>query len=59
VSTKDFVGMGRYSLAAFPCFAVAADILYRRPKAAWALLTVSGIALLVLAQLHARGTIIS
>ncbi len=59
VSTKDFVGMGRYSLAAFPCFAVAADMLYRRPKLAWALLTVSGIALVMLSQLHARGTIVS
>jgi len=59
VSTKDFVGMGRYSLAAFPCFAVAADMLYRRPRLAAALLTVSGLSLLVLAELHARGTIIS
>jgi hypothetical protein len=51
--------MGRYSLAAFPCFAVAADILFRRPKLAWAVLAVSGVALLVLSELHARGTIVS
>lgn len=59
ISTKDFVGMGRYSLAAFPCFAVAADMLFRRPRLAWAVLGVSGVALVVLTQLHARGTIIS
>lgn len=59
VATKDFVGMGRYSLAAFPCFAMAADVLYRRPRLAWAVLAVSGVGLVVLAQLHARGTIVS
>lgn len=59
VATKDFVGMGRYTLAAFPCFAVAADLLSRRPRLAYAVLAVSGAGLLVLTQLHARGTIVS
>jgi len=59
VATKDFVGMGRYSLAAFPCFAVAADVLFRRPRLAWAVLGISGVGLIVLSQLHARGTIVS
>lgn len=59
VSTKDFVGMGRYTLAAFPCFAMAADVLHRRPALARATLVVSGAGLLMLAQLHARGTIVS
>ena len=59
MSTKDFVGMGRYSLAAFPCFAVAADALSRRPTLARAVLAVSGVGLVVLAQLHARGTLVS
>lgn len=59
VSTKDFVGMGRYSLAAFPCFAVAADMLVRRPRLAQGVLAVSAAGLLVLAELHARGTIVS
>lgn len=58
-ATKDFVGMGRYALAAFPCFAMAADVLYRRPWLAWAVLGVSGVGLLILSELHARGTIIS
>ena len=59
ISTKDFVGMGRYSLAAFPCFAMAADVLYRRPRVAWTVLAVSAAGLVVLTELHARGTIVS
>jgi hypothetical protein len=59
VSTKDFVGMGRYTLAAFPCFAVAADVLSRRPWLARATLVVFAVGLVMLAQLHARGTIVS
>ena len=59
ISTKDFVGMGRYSLAAFPCFAVAADTLSLRPWAARASLAISALGLVMLAQLHARGTIVS
>lgn len=60
LSTKDFVGMGRYVLAAFPCFAAAADGLARRgPRVRWMCLGASALALLMLAQLHARGTIIS
>jgi hypothetical protein len=59
ISTKDFVGMGRYTLAAFPCFAVAADVLLRRPWLARATLVVFAAGLVMLAQLHARGTIIS
>lgn len=59
ISTKDFVGMGRYTLAAFPCFAVAADALSRRPWLLRATLVVSAGGLLMLAQLHARGTLVS
>ena len=59
VSTKDFVGMGRYTLAAFPCWAVAADTLSRRPWLARGALLVSACGLVMMAQLHARGTIIS
>jgi len=59
VATKDFVGMGRYSIAAFPCFAMAADVLFRRPRLAWAVIGVSGVGLVILSQLHARGTIVS
>lgn len=59
VATKDFIGMGRYSLAAFPCFAVAADVLSHRPWLARGVLVVSAAGLFLLAELHARGTIIS
>jgi len=59
VSTKDFVGMGRYTLAAFPCFAVAADSLRRRPTLTWVTLGLSAVGLVMLTQLHARGTIVS
>ena len=59
ISTKDFVGMGRYSLAAFPCFAAAAEVLHHRPRTAGVVLVGSAVALGVLTQLHARGTIVS
>jgi hypothetical protein len=59
ISTKDFVGMGRYTLAAFPCFAVAAEMLARRPWLARTTLAASGMGLVFLAQLHARGTLLS
>ena len=59
VTTKDFVGMGRYALAAFPCFAAAADVLIRRPRLAGVVLTAFAVALGILTQLHARGTIVS
>jgi len=38
LSTKDFMGSGRYLLAAFPAFAAAADFLAERPP--WVLRTV-------------------
>ncbi len=59
VSTKDFVGMGRYSLAAFPCFAMAADLLISRPRMTRVVLVVGTANLVMLAQLHAPGAIIS
>jgi hypothetical protein len=37
LSTKDFMGSGRYVLAAFPAFAAAADFLAERPQ--WVLRT--------------------
>ncbi|MDQ6724804.1 MAG: hypothetical protein M3066_01300 [Actinomycetota bacterium] len=59
VSTKDFVGMGRYTLAAFPCFAVAAEWLSRRPRLLWSTVAVFALGLALLSELHARGTIVS
>jgi len=58
-STKDFFGSGRYVLAAFPCFAAAAEMLVTRPRLrAWAL-GMSGTALIVLTSLFARGSYLS
>lgn len=60
VSTKDFIGMGRYVLGAFPCFAAAGDLLATRWRASRLLvLAGSGALLLVLASLHARNMLIS
>ena len=59
LSTKDFVGMGRYAVAAFPLFAVAGERLADRPKLARAVLAGSAALLLVTTQLHARNLLIS
>ncbi len=58
LSTRDFIGMGRYVLAAFPCFAAAGDFLYAR-RLTWLVLGASGATLVLLAELHARGTLVS
>ena len=59
LSTRDFTGMGRYVLAAFPCFAVAGDLLAGRPALARALLAVSAVLLGCFTALHARNMLIS
>jgi hypothetical protein len=59
LSTKDFIGMGRYVLSAFPCFALVGEAAARRPVAAKAAMAASGCLLVVLAGLHARGILIS
>ena len=59
VSTRDFTGMGRYVLVAFPCFAVAGDLLAVRPALARVVLTASGVLLVAFTALHARGMLIS
>ncbi len=60
LSTKDFIGMARYVLPAFPLFAVvgagaAAHSASIRRKA----VVVSGCLLVVLSFVHARGTLVS
>jgi len=54
ISSKDFVGMGRYLLAAFPCFAIVGEILAARPRVALSALLISTAAMGVLASLYAR-----
>ena len=55
LGTKDFQGVGRYVLAAFPCFAVAGQLLTRRRLLRVGWLVVSGGLLLLLSSGYARG----
>jgi Gpi18-like mannosyltransferase len=54
ITTSDFVSMGRYVLAAFPCFAAAGDLLAERPRVARVALVASGALLAVLTSFFAR-----
>ena len=55
LSTKDFMGMGRYLLAAFPCFAVGAELLAPRPRLRLFAVAGSTFSLVFLASMAARG----
>ena len=59
LSTTDFIGMGRYVMAAFPIFAVAGDRLQERPALSRTLLVAGAALLLVTTELHARNMLIS
>lgn len=59
ISTSNFVGMGRYVMGAFPLFALAGDVLVRRPPIRVAVLGASTAALLLFTALHARNLLIS
>lgn len=54
ISSKDFFGMGRYLLAAFPLFAAAGDALAARPRVWRPLVTVSAATLGALAVMFAH-----
>jgi len=54
ITTNDFISMGRYVLAAFPCYAAAGEILSTRPRFARVVLVASGGSLVVLTSLFAR-----
>jgi hypothetical protein len=59
ISTKDFVGLGRYCLAAFPCFAAAGVKLKQYPdgnRVAWAL---SGALWILFVSMFARWEYVS
>ena len=58
-STKDFFGMGRYVLAAFPCFAAAAEVLVDHPRARTVVMAVSGAGLVTMTSFFARGSYLS
>lgn len=59
LSTQNFFGMSRYVLAAFPVFAVAAEVLARRPALRGAWLGVSAVLLVCATSLFARGFYLS
>jgi hypothetical protein len=56
LGSKDWQGTGRYLLAAFPVFMVAAGWLVERPPALrWTVLATSGVVLVLLTSSFARG----
>jgi len=59
LSTKNFFGMARYLLAAFPVFAVVGESLVRRPGVRRVLLPASGVGLLALTAVFGTGYYLS
>ena len=59
IVSPDFVGMPRYLLAAFPCFAVVGASLERRPRVGIGVCAASGAGLMGLTSLFALGTYLS
>jgi hypothetical protein len=55
VGSKDFMGIGRYALTAFPSFAVLGVLLSERPRVRAAWLPVSGVVLVALCSAFAYG----
>jgi hypothetical protein len=56
LSTKDFFGMTRYALAAFPAFAAGGELLADRTWARNAAIGISALGLVILSSLFARGS---
>ena len=54
LGSPEFLAMGRYLLAAFPCFAAGAAVLARRPRLAAGWMAASGAGLVVMNSLFAR-----
>lgn len=59
LATKNFFGMARYLLAAFPCFAVAGELLAERPRLAKVVYPVFGAGLLALTAAYSQGQYLS
>jgi hypothetical protein len=59
VGSKDFQGIGRYCLAAFPAFAVMGQCLADRRRLATGVLIVSALGLGLLSSGFARGAYVS
>ena len=59
LSTKNFFGMGRYLLAAFPCFAVAGELLAQRPALAKIAYPLAAVGLLALTAAYSQSYYLS
>ena len=59
IGSKDFQGIGRYCLAAFPAFAVMGQCLSERRRLAAGVLVVSALGLGLLCSGFARGAYVS
>jgi len=59
LSTKNFFGMSRYLLAAFPCFAVAGELVADRPAVRRVATVASGVGLVLLTAAYSRGYYLS
>jgi hypothetical protein len=59
ISTKNFFGMSRYLLAAFPCFAVLGEMLAERPRLAKVVYPVAAAGLIALTAAYSQGQYLS
>jgi len=59
ISTKNFFGMSRYLLAAFPCFAVIGELLAERPRLAKVVYPVAAVGLVALTAAYSQGQYLS
>ena len=59
LSTKNFFGMGRYLIAAFPVFAVAGELLAERPRLARVVYPVAALGLIALTAAYSRSIYLS
>jgi hypothetical protein len=59
LSTKNFFGMSRYLMAAFPIFAVAGEMLAERPRVARVVYPVAGLGLIALTAAYSQAVYLS
>jgi len=59
LSSKDFMGMGRYLLAAFPLFLTLALLLQERPRLRLAVMALSGVLMVALAAAYGAAHYVS
>jgi hypothetical protein len=59
LSTKNFFGMARYLLAAFPCFAVLGEVLNERPRVRRLYIPAGGVGLVALTAIFGTGYYLS